>query len=240
MNNLKKSITLLLLVALASCGSASKSTDGSTPLDPISFQGKMDEIISFTLLDVRTPEEFAMNHLDGAKNIDVNAANFAEMAVHVDKTKPVMVYCKSGGRSATASAMLREMGYTVYELEGGILKWQSVGLPLAANGSKNDDGYSLARYSEEIAASPLVLVDFQATWCGPCRMMAPHIEALKEKYNDQLTVLKVDTDKSAEVSQHFGISGIPLVKLYKNGKEVYDKTGYHSQEELQALLDKYL
>jgi len=71
-------------------------------------------------------------------------------------------------------------------------------------------------------------------------MMAPHIEALKEKYNDQLTVLKVDTDKSAEVSQHFGISGIPLVKLYKNGKEVYDKTGYHSQEELQALLDKYL
>ena len=93
MNNLKKSITLLLLVALASCGSASKSTDGSTPLDPISFQGKMDEIISFSLLDVRTPEEFAMNHLDGAKNIDVNAANFAEMAVNVDKTKPVMVYC---------------------------------------------------------------------------------------------------------------------------------------------------
>ena len=240
MNKITNSLILLSLVALASCGTTNKSTDGSTPLDPTSFKGKMEEIISFTLLDVRTPEEFAMNHLDGSKNIDVSAANFAELAANVDKTKPVMVYCKSGGRSATASAMLREMCYTVYELEGGILKWQSVGLPLASNGSKNDDGYSLARYTEEIAASPLVLVDFQATWCGPCRMMAPHIEALKEKYKDQLTVLKVDTDKSTEVSQHFGISGIPLVKLYKEGKEVYDKTGYHSQEELQTILDKYL
>ena len=181
-----------------------------------------------------------MNHLDGAKNMDVNAVDFAESAKTIDKSKPVMVYCKSGGRSATATTILREMGYTVFELAGGILNWQSVGLPIASDGLKNDDGYSLARYMEETSASPLVLVDFQATWCGPCRMMAPHIEALKEKYKDQLTVLKVDTDKSTEVSQYFRISGIPLVKLYKDGKEVYDKTGYHSQEELQALLGKYL
>lgn len=240
MNKFKNLLTLLLLVALASCGSANKSTDGLSPLEPTSFKQKMEEIISFTLVDVRTPEEFAMNHLDGAKNMDVNAVDFAESAKTIDKSKPVMVYCKSGGRSATATAILREMGYTVYELAGGILNWQSVGLPIASDGLKNDDGYSLARYMEETSASPLVLVDFQATWCGPCRMMAPHIEALKEKYKDQLTVLKVDTDKSTEVSQHFRISGIPLVKLYKDGKEVYDKTGYHSQEELQALLDKYL
>jgi thioredoxin 1 len=240
MNKLKNSLTLLLLVALVSCSSANKSTDDSTPLDPTSFKKKMEESISFTLVDVRTPEEFAMNHLDGAKNMDVNAVDFAESAKAIDKSKPVMVYCKSGGRSATATAILREMGYTVFELAGGILNWQSVGLPIASVGLKNDDGYSLARYMEETSASPLVLVDFQATWCGPCRMMAPHIEALKEKYKDQLTVLKVDTDKSTEVSQYFRISGIPLVKLYKDGKEVYDKTGYHSQEELQALLGKYL
>ncbi len=240
MNKLKNSLTLLLLVALVSCSSANKSTDDSKPLDPTSFKKKMEESISFTLVDVRTPEEFAMNHLDGAKNMDVNAVDFAESAKTIDKSKPVMVYCKSGGRSATATTILREMGYTVFELAGGILNWQSVGLPIASDGLKNDDGYSLARYMEETSASPLVLVDFQATWCGPCRMMAPHIEALKEKYKDQLTVLKVDTDKSTEVSQYFRISGIPLVKLYKDGKEVYDKTGYHSQEELQALLGKYL
>ena len=240
MNKLKNSLTLLLLVALVSCSSANKSTDDSKPLDPTSFKKKREESISFTLVDVRTPEEFAMNHLDGAKNMDVNAVDFAESAKTIDKSKPVMVYCKSGGRSATATTILREMGYTVFELAGGILNWQSVGLPIASDGLKNDDGYSLARYMEETSASPLVLVDFQATWCGPCRMMAPHIEALKEKYKDQLTVLKVDTDKSTEVSQYFRISGIPLVKLYKDGKEVYDKTGYHSQEELQALLGKYL
>ena len=68
--------------------------------------------------------------------------------------------------------------------------------------------------------------------------MAPHVEAMKEKYGDKLTVLKVDTDKSVQVSEHFKINAIPLVKLYKNAKEVYDKTGYHSAEELDALLAK--
>ena len=108
---------------------------------------------------------------------------------------------------------------------------------LSTAGTTSNGSYTLYDYLDQ---GYTVFLDVSATWCGPCRMMAPHIEALKEKYKDQLTVLKVDTDKSTEVSQYFRISGIPLVKLYKDGKEVYDKTGYHSQEELQALLGKYL
>ena len=66
--------------------------------------------------------------------------------------------------------------------------------------------------------------------------MAPHIEAMKKKHGDKLTILKVDTDKSVEVSNYFKINAIPLVKIYKGGKEVYDKTGYHTAEELDGLL----
>jgi thioredoxin 1 len=240
MNNLKNTLTSILLVVMAACGTTNKSNGDSVTLNPASFKQKMEEVISFSLVDVRTPEEFGMNHIDGAENIDVNAASFATSAAKLDQTKPVMVYCKSGGRSATATALLKEMGYTVYELEGGILKWQAAGLPLSINGASQNDGYTLERYNQETTASPLVLVDFHATWCGPCKMMAPHIEALKELYKDQLTVIKVDTDKSMEVSAFFKINGIPLVKLYKDGKEVYDRTGYHSQEELQKVLSKYL
>jgi thioredoxin 1 len=238
MNKIKNTIGLFLVFALASCGAA-KNNDSSV-IDAASFQKKMDETISFTLLDVRTPEEFAMNHLDGAQNMDINASDFTKNVGTIDKTKPVMLYCKSGGRSATASKILNDAGYTVYELDGGILSWQAAGLPLEASGSKADDEYTLASYTKVTTENPLVLVDFHATWCGPCKMMAPHIEAIKEKYPDQLTVIKVDTDKSMEVSNHFKINGIPLVKLYKNGKEVYDKTGYHSLEELQKVLDKNL
>jgi thioredoxin-like negative regulator of GroEL len=53
-------------------------------------------------------------------------------------------------------------------------------------------------------------------------------------------ILKVDTDKSLEVSSHFKINAIPLIKVYKDGKEVYDRTGYHTAEELEALLNKYI
>ena len=85
-----------------------------------------------------------------------------------------------------------------------------------------------------------VLIDFYATWCGPCKKMAPHIKSLKTKYGDAITIVKVDTDKSMEVSKHFKISAIPLVKIYKDGKEVYNKIGYHSEEELEAAFSSYL
>ena len=179
-----------------------------------------------------------MNHIKGAQNINVNGQDFKEKIALLDKNTPLLVYCKSGSRSANAAKQMREIGLTVYELEGGILKWQADGLPIEADKKKANSGYTLAAFNDVVSSNDLVLVDFYATWCGPCKMMAPHIEDVKEKYKDQLTVLKVDTDKSAEVSRHFKISAIPMVKLYKDGKEVYSETRYHSLEELETLLKK--
>lgn len=84
------------------------------------------------------------------------------------------------------------------------------------------------------------VIDFYADWCGPCKMMAPHIESVKKKYGEKLTILKVDTDKSIAIGQHFNITGIPLVKVYFEGKEVYDRVGYHKEEELETILKSYL
>ena len=88
--------------------------------------------------------------------------------------------------------------------------------------------------------APLTVLYFTATWCGPCKMMAPHIESLKAKYGDKIAIVKVDTDKSMEVSKHFKISAIPLIKIYKDGQEVYNKIGYHSEEELESAFSLYL
>lgn len=236
MKSIKIGLAAVTLILIAACG-ASKTDNAA--IDAKDFADKLSNT-EYTLVDVRSPEEFATNHLKNASNINVNGADFAQKAELLDKKKDVLVYCKSGGRSAKATEQLRAMGYTVYDLKGGILSWQSQGFEVVADAKKSNAGYTMASYNEAIASGKIVLVDFYATWCGPCKMMAPHIETMKAKYGDKLVVLKVDTDKSIEVSQHFKINAIPLIKLYKDGKEVYDKTGYHSAEDLGALLGKYI
>ncbi|WP_158548330.1 rhodanese-like domain-containing protein [Marixanthomonas ophiurae] len=81
------------------------------------------------LVDVRTTEEFGVSHLKDAQNICVTDADFQEKIKDLDKTKPVYVYCRSGGRSARAAKILEENGFTkVYDLQGGITSWDEQGL----------------------------------------------------------------------------------------------------------------
>lgn len=236
MNKLKQGFLGLAILSMAACGLTSKNENAALTVQE--FNAKMSETSDYTLLDVRTPEEYTTGYLAGAQNMDVNSADFASNAVKLNKENAVLVYCKSGGRSKTAADQLRVLGYEVFDLAGGITSWRAKDLPIEQVKKEDKESFTLARYKKETTENAFVLVDFHATWCGPCKMMAPHIEAMKEKYGDKLTVLKVDTDKSVQVSEHFKINAIPLVKLYKNAKEVYDKTGYHSAEELDALLAK--
>lgn len=84
------------------------------------------------LLDVRTPDEYASGHVPGAQNIDWYEAGFQKSieAIAPDKTRPVYLYCKSGGRSGQAAAALSKMGYTkIINMDGGIDAWTSQGFP---------------------------------------------------------------------------------------------------------------
>jgi rhodanese-related sulfurtransferase len=81
------------------------------------------------LLDVRTGEEYGASHLKDAQNICVTNNDFEEKVKKLDKNKPVYVYCKKGGRSATAAKILSDMGFKqVYDLQGGITNWEEKGL----------------------------------------------------------------------------------------------------------------
>jgi rhodanese-related sulfurtransferase len=81
-----------------------------------------------TILDVRTPAEYAQGHLPGALNIDVNSPDFATAIADLDKTKPYAVYCRSGNRSATALHIMADQGFTAaYHLGGGIGAWSQAG-----------------------------------------------------------------------------------------------------------------
>lgn len=237
MKSIPMSLALLAVLTLMSC---SENKQDSLTVEAKVFADKLDSKKEYILLDVRSPEEFAANHLANAKNININESSFTQQAALLDKNKTVLVYCKSGARSSKAATQLQEMGFAVHELQGGMLSWQAEGFPVEADIQKAIEDYTMTAYNEAILTGKIVLVDFHAVWCPPCKMMAPHIDAMKAKYGDQLVVLKVDTDKSVEVAKHFKINAIPLVKLYKNGVEVYDKTGYHSIEDLEALLNQHI
>lgn len=94
-------------------------------LMPALFKSKLENSPGINLLDIRTPEELAENgSIEGAQNIDFYSADFEEQMNAMDREKPVMLYCKSGGRSGEAAALLKELGFKqVYDLNGGYDAW---------------------------------------------------------------------------------------------------------------------
>lgn len=88
---------------------------------------------------------------------------------------------------------------------------------------------------EELINNELVLVDFYATWCGPCQMLSPILEEL-EKENKDLTIIKVDVDKNEPLARKHGVMSIPTLEVYKKSKLVDKAIGYLSKDELEDLL----
>ena len=85
-----------------------------------------------------------------------------------------------------------------------------------------------------------VLVDFWAEWCGPCRMIAPSVEAVAEEYKDKAGVYKMNVDENASVPNQYGIRGIPTLVVFKGGQEQERIVGAVSREAITKVLDKYV
>lgn len=89
---------------------------------------------------------------------------------------------------------------------------------------------------EVLKSDKPVLVDFWATWCGPCMMIAPILEEVAEE-NDHIKVGKINVDEQAELARQFGIVSIPTLILFKDGKEVKKEIGLLSKAEIERLID---
>lgn len=79
-----------------------------------------------------------------------------------------------------------------------------------------------------------VLVDFWATWCGPCKMVAPIVNQIAEEYDGKLRVVKVDADDNPDIVERYGVMGIPTLMLFKNGEAVERITGYQAKDKILA------
>lgn len=93
---------------------------------------------------------------------------------------------------------------------------------------------------DETIKNGVVLVDFWATWCGPCKMLAPTIEELATEYKGRAVVGKVDVDENPDLAERFGIMSIPSVFVFVNGEVKEKLIGYRLKAQIAEVLDKYL
>lgn len=95
-------------------------------------------------------------------------------------------------------------------------------------------------FMEVINSGKPVLVDFYATWCGPCKVMSPVLQELKQEVGDSLTIIKIDVDKQPDLAQALSVQGVPTFVLFKDGAPVWRQSGAMSKAQLKNFLRPHL
>lgn len=203
------------------------------------FEQKIKTTPQAQVVDVRTPGEYASGHLDHASNMNYNSAEFKNQIQKLDKTKPVFIYCLSGGRSAKAAAEMMQLGFTVYDMQGGMMAWNNNSKTVVTTtGSTYAPGMSVSDYQAHIKSDKLVVVDFNAPWCAPCQKMSPMLDEISREQKDKLSLFKINIEENKELAKALNVDVLPVVVIYKNGKEVWKHEGEIEKSDLMKAIQK--
>ena len=97
----------------------------------------------------------------------------------------------------------------------------------------------MSKFNDLINSDQPVLVDFYATWCGPCKMMAPMLDELKAEIGNKARVVKVDIDRNPAAASKYQVRGVPTLILFKNGKIKWQQSGVVPPAQLKQVIDQY-
>ena len=224
------SLIFFIVMMNTSCTNAQT---GDTKLSATAFAEKIFHTPAAPVIDVRTPEEFAKGHLVKARNINWNGTDFDMQVAQLDKAKPVFVYCLSGGRSSAAASKMRNDGFTkVYELNGGIMKWRAANLPESTDNTTLPPGMSRQEFFALLSSDKIVLIDFYADWCGPCKLMKPYLEEITNDMKDKVQVVRINVDNNQALCKELKIDELPVLQVYKNKILTWSNIGFIAKEEV--------
>lgn len=188
------------------------------------FAAKINQQTNPQIIDVRTPEEFNINHINGAININMQKADYINSIKPLDKTKPVFIYAIQTSRPDVLAKQLTDLGYTeIYELQSGIAAWIGAGYPYFST-SKNT--LTLKDYNKVITDNKLVLVDIGSKYCGICQKAKPILDSVKNEYGNAIKEVEIDVQDSPQLIAELKlVTSIPFVLIYNNGNIVLKRTG---------------
>lgn len=216
------SLYLIAILALVSC----TNSKGVTELGSDAFKTQLTSGANVQLIDVRSAKAYEEGHITQAMNVDFLAGDFDKKTEDLYKDIPVYVYGQKDAGEATAK--LKSLGFKeVYQLKGGMDAWLQQGHPVEV-------GFNTA-----IAGKKLVLVDFNAKWCKPCKMMQPFIDKIHDERKNDVTVISVDTDVARDLAMKYEINLLPTVMMFKENKVVFRSEGLLDQAYLDSLVDHY-
>ena len=97
-----------------------------------------------------------------------------------------------------------------------------------------------AKFKEIINSNQLILVDFYADWCGPCKMMSPILQEVKGIIKDDVKIIKINVDQHQDLANHFMVRGVPTLMLFKSGKMLWRQSGVLSTKDLVVIIQNHL
>ena len=196
------------------------------------FEKGINNKDSVQILDVRTPGEYTASHIKGSLLADWNnKEEFNRRVAFIDKNKPVYVYCLAGGRSASAAKQMRSSGFKkVYELSGGINEWKAANKELEGKSSKKQ--MTIDEFNTAINSYKVVLVDFGAEWCPPCKKMEPVLQQLQANNAGKFKLQKVDAGNDEAILKAYNVTALPVFIIFKDGRQVWRKDGVAEESEI--------
>jgi thioredoxin len=205
-------------------------------LNAATFDGKIKQTANAQIIDVRTTGEFMQSHIKNALNINIGSNDFQHRVADLNKNKAVFVYCLTGSRSSYAMRILSSMGFKeIYNLSGGMMQWRAAKLSETTDNSiskQTDTGMTLAQYRALLNSEKLVLVDFYAEWCAPCKKMKPYLDEISIEMKDKVIVKRIDADANKALAKELKVDALPVLFLYKGNKLVWSYKGYISKADI--------
>lgn len=138
-----------------------------------------------------------------------------------------------------ANKMRSEDFKEVYELDGGIMQWKAAHLPETTTHVIISTGMSKQQFDALLITDKLVLIDFYADWCAPCKKMKPYLDEISKDMADKVVVIRINADDNLSLCEELKINSLPFLQLYKNQNLTWTNTGFTEKEEVvKQLLQK--
>jgi len=218
----KNSFTIVFLLFTVLGFSQDKGSSSIVLLD--AFYAKIKAQKKLQIIDARGPEEFALNHIEGAVNFNLKSENYEKAVAALNPSQPVFIYSIAAYRSGLLSTELIKKGFSeVYILDGGIAAWIGGGKPFYSNLKSK---LSTPEYKKIIAENTYVLVDIGSKYCATCKTVKPILENLRTQYGEKLKIVQIELEESPQVIADLKtVKVFPTLILYQNGKIVFKNDG---------------